>query len=194
MAIRRFLTDRHSHGRLSEVSGAGFQGCCLRVLHVVPVKMSCLIILFLLSCLSSCDEATVYHKYQAIPDNAGWHREDSLFFYFPQNLLPMEYALEIGVRNTCMYPYKDIWLAVTEVKGDSVWESTTDTLHLYLTDEEGRWNREGSVGGYYQSTFVCDRPLVVAADSVGRGMCVVHIMRDNPLQGISDVGIRLLKK
>ena len=152
------------------------------------------VLLAFLACLSfSCQNDTVYHTYQAIPENFGWGRGDSLNFYFPPGIPPAAYTLEVGIRNTDMYPYRDIWLEATKVMSDTL-PAVTDTLHFYLADENGRWNEDRSAGGYYQSTFVCDEPLVIGTDSFNRSLHIIHVMRDNPLPGIADVGIRLLRK
>lgn len=194
MTIRQLLTYRHNQERISGVFGFGVCGGLLGGFSVMWKKWNALAAFLVLCCVSSCENNTLYHTYRAIQGDLGWYRSDSLDFDLPSGLPPSAYTLEIGIRNTGVYPYKDIWLAVMQVSGDGVWGGTADTLHLYLADEKGRWDREGSVGGYYQSTFVCEKPFVVGTDSSGRSLRVVHVMQDDPLPGISDVGIRLLKK
>lgn len=139
---------------------------------------------------SSCKNETVYHTYQAVPENPGWNRSDSLAFCLPSGLPSASYTLEVGVRNTERYEYRDLWLLLIQVPCDTL-PLRADTLHLYLADKEGRWNKGGSAGHYYQSVFVYDKPFVIGTDSFNRELRIVHAMRDNPLVGISDIGIRL---
>lgn len=140
--------------------------------------------------LASCHTDTRYHVYQAVPGENGWKNSDSLLFLLPPELEAGEYGMEIGIRHTGGYPYRDIWISVTQVDSDSL-PSHTDTLHLYLADEEGRWGHEGAVGGLYQSVYVREKPVKLTADSLGRSFRIAHLMRRNPLPGISDVGVRL---
>lgn len=154
-------------------------------------KMTGMGVAMLVLCLlASCHTDTRYHVYQAVPGENGWKNSDSLLFQLPPELEAGEYGMEIGIRHTGGYPYRDIWISVTQVDSDSL-PSHTDTLHLYLADEEGRWGHEGAVGGLYQSAYVREKPVKLTADSLGRSFRIAHLMRRNPLPGISDVGVRL---
>ena len=147
---------------------------------------------FLLA-LVACTGSTAYHSYRHVPGDSGWNRGDSLAFCFPPELSQGTYTLEIGIRSTDLYPYRDIWLAAVRATGDSL-SVTPDTLHFSLADNEGDRTGNRSAGGYYRNTFVCDRPLVVGKDSSGRCLYIIHVMRDNPLPGIADVGVRLVRR
>ena len=149
---------------------------------------------FLFCLFLSCRDAVVFHSYQAVSERSGWERGDSLSFLLPSGLPPRAYTLEIGVRNTDAYPYRDIWLAVVRTVPGGTLPVAADTLHFCLADEKGRWNNAGGSGRHYQSAFICGRPFRVGADSCGGVLHIAHIMRDNPLFGISDIGVRLLEK
>lgn len=144
----------------------------------------------LLYLLEACHTDTRYHVYQPVLGSDGWQKKDSLVFNLPPDVSSGAYGMEIGIRNTGVYPYRDIWLSVTRLEVDSL-PAHTDTVHMYLADDKGRWGHEGAIGGLYQQTYVCEKPVVLLTDSVGRSFRVTHLMRRNPLPGISDVGIRL---
>ena len=146
-----------------------------------------LCVLFL---LNACHTDTSYHVYQAVSGEEGWDKSDSLAFHLPVGLSSGEYRMEIGLRHTGEYPYRDIWLSVTQSEGDSI-PPRTDTLHIYLTDEKGHWVQSGAMGGLYQHVYVSDKPVIFSTDSIDRIFRITHLMRQNPLPGISDVGIRL---
>ena len=99
-----------------------------------------LCVLFL---LNACHTDTRYHVYQAVSGEEGWDKSDSLAFHLPVGLSSGEYRMEIGLRHTGEYPYRDIWLSVTQSEGDSI-PPRTDTLHIYLTDEKGHWVQSGA--------------------------------------------------
>lgn len=140
--------------------------------------------------LSACHTNTQYHVYQSVSGGEGWQRTDSVGFELPPEVPAGTYQMEVGIRHTGAYPYRDIWLSVTRVDGDSL-PSHTDTLHIYLADEKGQWHHEGAVGGLFQTAYIWDEPVVLTTDSLGRSFRIAHLMRKNPLPGISDVGIRL---
>lgn len=140
--------------------------------------------------LNACHTDTRYHVYQSVPGKEGWNKSDSLTFHLPVEIPVGEYRMEIGVRYTGEYPYRDIWLSVTESEGDAL-PSRTDTLHIYLADEKGRWMRGGAIGGLYQHVHVSGKPFIFSADSIDRIFRITHLMRKNPLPGVSDVGVRL---
>lgn len=155
-------------------------------------KRVCMALITLVACfLTACHTDTRYHVYQTIPGVDGWNKSDSLVFHLPANFPKGEYQLEVGLRNTGGYPYRDIWLSVTRIEEDSLLVCSTDTLHFYLADEDGRWAQEGAIGGLYQQTFLCETPVIFAKDSVNRSFRMTHLMKRNPLPGISDAGIRL---
>lgn len=148
----------------------------------------------MLAMLVSCRPDTAYHVYQSVPDS-GWTRQDTLVFELPASLPAGRYALEIGLRNTSEYAYRDIWLALLSGRGTVPGDSCTcpvDTLHLFLADSHGRWLHDGIAGSLYQSEWpgvaVC---VIDSVASEPRTLRIVHLMKDAPLSGIADVGIRL---
>lgn len=155
-------------------------------IHYIKAGLA-LCVLFL---LNACHTDTRYHVYQAVSGEEGWDKSDSLAFHLPVGLSSGEYRMEIGLRHTGEYPYRDIWLSVTQSEGDSI-PPRTDTLHIYLTDEKGHWVQSGAMGGLYQHVYVSDKPVIFSTDSIERIFRITHLMRQNPLPGISDVGIRL---
>lgn len=153
-------------------------------------RLCCRVWIGLFLCfLIACHTDTKYHVYQSVPGKNGWLKQDSLTFNLPSSISAGEYRMEIGVRNTGGYPYRDIWLSVTRMEG--LLPAQTDTVHIYLADENGHWGHENAIGGLYQQTFICEKPIVLLNDSVECCFRITHLMRKNPLPGVSDVGIRL---
>ena len=156
--------------------------------------------------LGSCRSDTAYHVYQSVAAS-GWGRQDTLVYEIPASLSPGRYFVEIGLRNTSEYAYRDIWLtllsgqgvipedAVSSGRGSNLQADScafrADTLHLYLADQYGRWLHDGISGSLYQSEWpavaVC---LVDSVSDKPRTLRLVHLMKDTALRGISDVGLR----
>ena len=107
--------------------------------------------LFLIVC--ACQHDTVYYTYNPVPVD-GWKRGDTLQFCLPDTLSPGTYNLEVGVRHSDNYPYRDLWLELTQyipcTESTDSWITKRDTIHLYLANEKGNWNGTGTTGGHFQ--------------------------------------------
>lgn len=137
--------------------------------------------------ISACDDHTVYHSYQSIPEK-GWKKSDTLFFQMPINDSLTILRLSAGVRNENNYPYQDLYLFVSHNLEDSTkWQ--TDTLKFTLSDKEGKWIGTGW-GNLYQSVQPMQSAIIRHAGKYT--IKVSHGMKDEILNGISDVGIKVM--
>lgn len=141
--------------------------------------------------LTACQIPTVYHSYQPIPID-GWSKNDTLTFALPASVPTGTFEVTVGVRYEMNYPYRNLWLAISHNTTDSL-TYATDTLQLILADEKGN-RHENSPGGLYQCSFPLRTGFPIAQEGTGRNFRIVHIMRDEPLRGLSDVGISITRK
>lgn len=116
--------------------------------------------------LGACHTDTLYHVYQAVPGEKGWNKSDSLIFTLPPEVAAGTYGMEIGIRHTGGYPYRDIWLSVTQVEGEDSLASHTDTLHIYLADEKGPGNSMKVL-----SAACISGPIHVKTSCMAHGFC-----------------------
>ena len=142
-------------------------------------------IICLLFSLAACDNQTIYHTYQNLSIE-GWKKTDTLKYQLPAQLAGKQYDLEVGLRHTENYPYQDIWMEILYPLSP---DRHPDTLHITLADKQGNWKGNGTSSNLYQYTSPHHPVTFSPSDSM---IQIVHIMRDEPLKGISDVGIRLL--
>lgn len=133
-------------------------------------------LLFVILLTISCQNSTIYHSYQPV-EKTGWNKNDTLVYSLPQALPNQFYQYEIGIRHKDSYPYRDIWLTINQ-----------DTVHLYLADTTGYWKGRG-IGNTRQATFPI-RLSLPSQDSI-REFRIHHIMQDQPLNGILDVGLKI---
>lgn len=170
--------------------------------------------IFLLGGLAACHTDTVYHVYRPVSEN-GWSKQDTLTYTLPDSLKDGCYQLEVNIRHTEAYPYRDIWLELAferrkpqqtspaqsepedsldnsepDIPIDSMIQ-IRDTLHFYLADKQGRWLKGGTIGSQYQ--FSAPTRHFCLNDKDGKTFRIIHIMKDNPLHGIHDIGIRLFQ-
>ena len=94
------------------------------------------------------------------------------------------------VRNSIEYPYHNLHLFISQNLQDStVWR--TDTIAFCLADSTGRWTGHGWGSIYQSETFITSvRPLHPTNYTIK----IMSGMKDEKLQGLSDVGIRIEKQ
>lgn len=134
----------------------------------------------------SCTTRTVYHHYNSI-DGETWNKTDTASFILPDSMKEGEYNIIIGIRHTAYYPYRDLWLSL--ILPD---KETADTVHLYLANDRGNWNGNGTASGYYQ--YEADGPAFNYANQKDSIIKLSHIMKESYLPYISDVGIKICTK
>ncbi|WP_455672939.1 gliding motility lipoprotein GldH [Phocaeicola sp.] len=156
-------------------------------LHRIKNSRACLPACLL---LAACHSNTVYHSYQPVA-TAGWDKGDTLVYTLPASVPAGTYEAEIGVRHQEAYPYRDLWVSISRNMQDTL-IYTTDTLQVFLADETGNWKGDGP-GGLYQLTQVYQPKFTITGKGSSRSIRIVHIMKDKPLIGVSDIGIRLRK-
>lgn len=109
--------------------------------------------LFSFLCLFACQTNTVYYTYEPV-STKGWNKTDTLQFYLPDSVALGTYQLEIGIRHMGKYPYRDIWLELTQYIPNPTslndWVEKKDTIHIYLANKKGIWNGTGTTSGHFQ--------------------------------------------
>lgn len=157
-----------------------------KLLHQLKNKLAWLPIMLLAACQSN----TVYHSYKPVPP-IGWAKSDTLVYALPASIPAGNYEVEIGIRYQEPYPYRDIWLEISHNTQDTL-TYVTDTLQFFLADEAGNKTGNGP-GGLYQCDLPYKASFHIRMEGNARTFRIIHIMTDNPLIGISDIGILLRK-
>lgn len=161
----------------------------LKFLHSLRKKLVWLPLILLAACAYQSN--TAYHSYHPVP-SIGWDKSDTLVYTLPATVPAGEYEMKIEIRYKESYLYRNLWLEIKQNMQDTL-HYATDTIQLFLADETGK--RAGnSPGGLYQCTFPYKANLSINEEGCGRTFRLVQIMKDNPLEGISDVGIQLTSK
>ncbi len=150
---------------------------------VLPRLKQLLLAVFL---LASCD-GTVYHQFQEV-DGDGWDTTDTLeFLYEGTGKASKSLDMAVQVRYGSAYKYKDLCLRVETLGADSALLSV-DTFCCRIYDDRGR--RLGSTAGsIYQNESQKVSLNASCADTLL--LKVSHIMADESLQDVFDVGVKL---
>ena len=136
--------------------------------------------------LISCQQEVVYNTILSLPTQ-GW-AADSMMVFTPRIDDTLgNYQLQLLLRHNERYAYQNIWLFV-EVRQDTLLLHS-DTIECMLADERGVWYGKG------MTRFTL--PLLYKEDiAMPAGEYVVTVqqgMREETLQGITEVGLKVIE-
>ena len=120
----------------------------------------------------------------------GWDSGDTVVLCVP----PLEqggvFAMQLGLRtsNTVPYPFRELWLTVKQEWASG--QTFADTLQCTLATPAGDASGKGVALNQYEFAL----PMRQLAKGDSARICINHIMRQDLLPGITDVGIRLEAK
>ena len=141
---------------------------------------------FLALLLVACDYEPVFQQGASIP-NDSWNKNNIIKVEFPVTDTIKYHDIYINIRNLNSYPYSNLYLFVdvNAPNGDSM----TDTLEYRLADDYGTW-----LGKKSSRIWDCKLPfrgMVKFAQEGVYTFSIQHGMRDDELEGISDVGLTI---
>lgn len=141
----------------------------------------------LLGLLTACQGNTQYHSYQSV-NHTGWYRDDTLIYTFDQEGFQQSATeVQLGIRHNDSYSYRDLWLTITPIYKDTTLSESPDTFHIYLADSTGNWIGHG-IGEQRQFVQKLSNFKFTSSDTL-KEIRIQHIMQDQPLKGINDIGI-----
>ena len=144
------------------------------------------IILFLF--LVSCSHNEIFFEYHTFK-NDGWDRKDAAVFHINMDNTTDLFDVSLEIRNNNDYPFRNIWLFVdSQAPGGDV---QTDTIGVNLADAYGKWQGKGI------SLYSLAIPYKTGVRFPQKGTytySIRHGMSENPLKGISDIGLKISKK
>jgi len=146
------------------------------------------LLLIIFASVVSCDRRRVFESYHEIDKN-GWNKDSVVVFNFPLTDTIRNNNLFINIRNKGNYPYSNIYLFLTIGSPNGVLK--TDTVEFTLAEPSGKWKGSG-IGGLYDNQILY-KSSVYFPKKGNYMFSIKQGMRDNVLQGIRDVGIRIEK-
>jgi gliding motility-associated lipoprotein GldH len=126
-----------------------------------------------------------YHSFA----NAEWNQNSPAVFEVKIDDNSQPYDVSIELRNNANYSFSNIWLFI-DYKAPAG-NTHTDTIGVDLADSHGKWYGKGL------SLYSLSIPYETAVLFPDTGTYIYSIsqgMQDNPLKGISDVGLKVSKK
>ncbi len=146
-----------------------------------------IIIIMLLSV--SCSRQTVFQDHEAIP-SSDWFIDNKINFSVEINDTAQIHELYLMVRNTTDYPYRNLFIFLDIEFPDQ--RTLRDTIECMLAKTDGQWTGKGF--GKIRSNEFLFRDDVWFPMQGLYTFRMQHGMREEPLRGISDVGIRIQRK
>ena len=138
--------------------------------------------------LFSCDTAKIYENNITVSEQ-GWRSAEPAMFEVEITDTETPCNVYINVRNNNNYKYMDLWLFVDIYSPLGYIER--DTIKIMLADHRGKWLGHG-LGSKYDSRIFLRRNFRFPV--TGKYIFKYEQgMRDEPLLGIDDVGLRVEK-
>ena len=138
--------------------------------------------------LSSCAQINLFEKQVAIPDQQ-WQRSFRPSYSFEIEDTAALYNMYIVVRHTDNYEYNNLWLRVGSMPpGDTI---TYENLIVELATPT-RWLGTGISDIFEVRKLISPGPAAFRKPGIYT-FTLEQIMRENPLEHIMNVGIRIEK-
>jgi gliding motility-associated lipoprotein GldH len=146
--------------------------------------------LVICSLFAGCDSIDLYEKNVAIPGHE-WQTSFKPNFQFNIEDTSLPYHFYIVLRHNEKYNYNNIWVKLTiQPPSDTV---HTEQLELSLANNEKGWLGSAMDDLYEHRVRVTPSQGFMLRKGV-YNFTVEHIMRDDPLENIMNVGFRVEKK
>jgi gliding motility-associated lipoprotein GldH len=147
------------------------------------------IILTAMWLLSGCTPGTVFQQSEALPAE-GWPMEQAVGFEVEVTDTLHLHELYLEVRNTTSYGYSNLYLFMDiAFPGNHL---LRDTIECRLAERSGRWTGKGF--GRIKTNEFLFRDDVWFPDSGTYSFSIRQGMREETLEGITDIGIRIKRK
>lgn len=147
-----------------------------------------LLLLVIFAGMISCDRRRVFESYKELDKN-GWNKDSIVVFKMDLADTIRNNNLFVNIRNKGNYPYSNIYLFLTILSPDG--KSRTDTVEFTLAEPSGKWKGSG-IGGLYDNQIEYKSSVFFPKKGTYT-FSIKQGMRDNVLQGIRDIGIRVEK-
>lgn len=132
---------------------------------------------------ASCTQQHYYNKYESV-DVKSWKMDDTLTFPVEIKESNKHFEYAVSVRHEKEYEFSNLWVKIF-IKGNGIDTSFRYNLPLFKDDGKPFGEKSGSL-------ITQTIPLKTTLPLSTKGkytLKLVHLMRKDPLNGISDVGI-----
>jgi len=136
----------------------------------------------------SCSHNEVFFQYHSFA-NTEWDRNEPAVFHVNIKDNSQPYNVSVELRNNDAYPFSNIWLFVDYKTPNG--NSRSDTVGADVADVYGKWYGKGL--SLYNLSIPYEN-MILFPDTGTYIYSIRQGMRENPLKGISDIGLKVSKK
>ena len=136
--------------------------------------------------LSSCFDMPYYSE-SSVVDTSGWYSSDTLVYNFSIQDSIARFNSQIDLSHTGNYPYSNLYLFIDITFPNN--KHRVDTLECVLADKRGKWYGKG-LGDMvnHRIDYLDEIAFPLNGDYE---IAITHGMRRDPLEEITDLGLRL---
>lgn len=139
--------------------------------------------------LFACETSVVFQQQKAIPLE-GWHYRDTIIFEASITDTIALHTMHLDIRNTVDYRYSNLFIFLDIEFPDGM--ILRDTIECILADRQGSWTGKG-FGKMRTNRFLFRDDVWFPQQGVYT-FRIFQGMREDQLQGIADIGIRIERK
>ncbi|MFY9154226.1 MAG: gliding motility lipoprotein GldH [Prolixibacteraceae bacterium] len=144
------------------------------------------LILIIVTGFASCDRKKVFESYYEL-NPKGWNKDSVVVFNVPLTDTTRNHSLFVNIRNKGTYPYSNLYLFLSVGAPDG--SLVTDTVEFTLAEASGKWKGSG-IGGLHDNQILYKTSVYFPRKGNYKFM-IKQGMRDNVLEGIRDIGLRI---
>ena len=146
------------------------------------------IVFFIVIALSACKQNHYFSEYKPVDINS-WKSADTLLYVLDIDDSKALYDIAISVRHQKNYEFSNLWLNIIDNYSNI---NTTFRLEVPLFKKDGK--PYGRVSGSLCTQNMPFQKNIKFPKSGKYKIKVVQLMRKDPLDGISDIGVIVDKK
>lgn len=138
------------------------------------------------STLQSCVDNSIVDNFFTIP-NQHWTYAQPIKTVVQISNTTQKYNVFINFRHTDAYKYANIWFKVSIISPDK--KKKTERVEFTIANTDGAW-----IGTTAGNLFTCQLPYKDNFKFSQKGKYLIVVeqnMRDNPLNGVNDLGLRV---
>jgi gliding motility-associated lipoprotein GldH len=144
--------------------------------------------ILIIAILASCNTIDIFEKTKFFPSQS-WKDSERPSFTFDIEDTTSPYNIYVVFRHTDAYNYNNLWLNVTAIAPMDT--AITQHLNLKLADNTNGWLGSGMDDIFEHRIRITRAPVPLKPGK--HTFTLQHIMREEPLQHVMNVGIRVEK-
>lgn len=137
--------------------------------------------------LAACQPQAIYDSYVTM-NRESWATDSLAVFDIPVDDTSTVYDIFVNIRNTTNYRFQNLYIFADIIAPNGARQR--DTLEFFLADDTGAWLGRGH-GALRDHRFLYRQGVRFAAPG-NYQFQLQQGMRVNPLQGIANMGIRIV--